>query len=314
MKKDRLLELLLRETDNDLSDAERSELDLWLQQSSANQQKANQIREYWKLSGQLDSDISIDIEKDFAIVRNKINREKGRTLGRIWMVAATILLLTGIWFIYPYFSSGARVQYSGPVKGITLRDGTSIDLEDHSLFDFKLTKETREGHLTGRGYFAVASDVQRPFTISSHIGQITVVGTSFAVDASSKDQLVVAVDQGNVMLKNSASHELKITAGEEARMTNQVIQKSFLQQPAGYWRLEAQAFEQTPLAMVITQIEQYYHIKIAVDQAAVADCKVNFTLSYPPLDQLISILETLLEIKVEKTGDKDYIIKGSGCS
>ena len=116
------------------------------------------------------------------------------------------------------------------------------------------------------------------------------------------------------MLKNSASQELKITAGEEARMTNQVIQKSFLQQPAGYWRLEAQAFEQTPLAMVITQIEQYYHIKIAVDQAAVADCKVNFTLSYPPLDQLISILETLLEIKVEKTGDKDYIIKGSGCS
>ncbi|MCB0666314.1 MAG: hypothetical protein KDC80_10850, partial [Saprospiraceae bacterium] len=71
--------------------------------------------------------------------------------------------------------------------------------------------------------------------------------------------------------------------------------------------------EQSELAEILREIETRYLVRFTVEESDVLRCKVNLVLNYPDLSDLVSILETLLDIKIIKSGDSQYLITGKGC-
>lgn len=72
-------------------------------------------------------------------------------------------------------------------------------------------------------------------------------------------------------------------------------------------------YQQTELGVIIKEIESKYHVRFTTDNTVVFQCKVTFTLDYPDKTVLFRILETLLDIQIEKLSETEYQITGQGC-
>jgi transmembrane sensor len=59
----------------------------------------------------------------------------------------------------------------------------------------------REVQLTGKGYFEITKNPEKPFLIKTKHSHIEVLGTKFLVDASQPNTEKVIVDEGRVALK-----------------------------------------------------------------------------------------------------------------
>ncbi|MCB0689383.1 MAG: FecR family protein [Saprospiraceae bacterium] len=315
MRKDRLIELLIKEEESVLSGPEKEELTQWIQQSDQNAAEVTQIKKSWKNATQLTADFSIDMEKDYAKVLERIHAKKKQGIVRLILpLAATFLLLVGLWFVYSVYFQNPVKYYSGSTQSLQLPDGSILDLKENSEFAYQASNKNRGGRLTGSGYFDIKSDQERPFIISTKIGNIIVTGTQFSIDEGSTDQVIVRVEEGTVMVTNQQDQTVTLQAGEEGVMTEETVRKHALDQPAGFWRLTPIQYQETPFGEIQTQIENLYHIQLQLSDPDIAACLVDFTLSYPKLDDLFAILETVLNVSIEKTEETKYIVRGSGCS
>lgn len=320
MEEDRYIDLLLKEADAQISEQEGLELANWLEASEANRARAVQIRKAWELSDRAPNEISVDLDEQYKIVREKILKatsSKSKTVQlRSWQIAAGILLLIGFsWISYRILQSPSlKMQaYQGPSDNLQLPDGSILWLDQNTQFQFTASGSTRQGILTGKAYFEIKPDSDRPFEIVTTSGKVTVLGTSFEIDASIINEVVVTVSEGKVRFSNNQQEMIELTPGETGRISGTEIEKNNSSQPAGSWRLPPRIFEQESLSTVLQEIEEKYFVRFDSEQPSTNQCKVSFTLSYPDIDELISILETLLSVQITKQGPAQFYITGSGC-
>jgi ferric-dicitrate binding protein FerR (iron transport regulator) len=320
MEEDRYIDLLLKEADAQINEQERLELANWLDASEANRDRANQIRKAWALSVKAPHEISLDLEEQYQMVREKILKTPSavpKTVQlRSWQIAAGILLLIGAsWISYRILQSPSieMLTYQGPSENLKLPDGSTIWLDENAEFQYTTSTTSRQGILTGKAYFEIKPDSDQPFEIVTTLGKVTVLGTSFEIDASTTNQLVVTVSEGKVRLSNNQQAMIELTRGETGKISGSEIEKNNSSQPAGSWRLPPRIFDQESLSTVLQEIEEKYLVRFDTEQASINQCKVSFTLSYPNIDELISILETLLSVQITKQGPAQFYITGSGC-
>jgi hypothetical protein len=112
------------------------------------------------------------------------------------------------------------------VLNYTLPDGTKVSLNRGSKISYPSTFEgqTREITLQGEAFFDVAHDAQHPFIIHAQGADIKVLGTSFNVNAYSK-QVKVWVKTGKVQVKKSAS-VIQLLPGEQAEVQGDDVVRS----------------------------------------------------------------------------------------
>jgi ferric-dicitrate binding protein FerR (iron transport regulator) len=320
MEEERYIDLLLKEADGQITEAEQRELANWLEASMANRNKADQIRKGWEVTAQAPKVISLDLDEQYKMVREKIRKAspvRSKTIQlKSWQIAAGILLLVGFsWISYQILLSPSDkiMTYQGPFDNLILPDGSMIWLRQNTEFQFTTTGATRQGRLNGRAYFEIKPDADQPFEIITTSGKITVLGTSFEIDASTANEVVVTVSEGIVQLSNDQQQTIELTRGETGKITSSEIEKNNSTQPAGSWRLTPRIFTQENLSAVLRDIEEKYFVRFDTQQPAINDCKVSFTLSYPSIDELITILETLLSVQITRQGPAQFNISGSGC-
>lgn len=84
------------------------------------------------------------------------------------------------------------------IRTVTLADGSSVSLGAKSAIAVEITAGTRSVKLlSGRAFFDVARDVNRPFTVQAGEAAVTVLGTAFDVGLSD-EAVSVAVKRGLV--------------------------------------------------------------------------------------------------------------------
>ncbi|MCB9319594.1 MAG: FecR domain-containing protein [Lewinellaceae bacterium] len=312
---DRYIELVLKEADQGLSPVEQQELDQWLLQSAVNQEKAAKAREAWRTSGNPDSVPHLDLEQEYAAVQKKISSHNRRITLRNWSVAAAIFLLIASGIIGVLLTrsvQGKTLVIEGPVEQYHLEDGSTVWLKQDSKLEVHFTEDVRRTTFSGRGFFEVAPNTSRPFEIITDQGNVTVVGTSFEVRAD-LSKLKVIVSTGRVKLTNNQQDQIELAAGESGQASPSNLEKIPLDQPAGAWMLPPVNYQQTELGVIIKEIESKYHVRFTTDNTVVFQCKVTFTLDYPDKTVLFRILETLLDIQIEKLSETEYQITGQGC-
>ena len=119
-------------------------------------------------------------------------------------IAAAVLLLVGISFIFysVFQSSDIAITESAHIRLVTLPDGTRVWLEGkESYISYPKVFEgnTRAVGFSGKAFFDVRPNADKPFIIRTNLTETEVVGTAFMLEASPQSQKqIIKLIQGKV--------------------------------------------------------------------------------------------------------------------
>ncbi|MEC5143597.1 FecR domain-containing protein [Chitinophaga sp. 212800010-3] len=205
---------------------------------------------------------------------------------------------------------------------LQLEDGSEVTLLPNSILQYQqpFGAAQRQLQLTGKAFFKVAQDQQKPFVVTAGGLTTTVLGTSFWITAyDSTAQVQVQLISGRVVVKKdtaNAGHSFSpvyLSAGQQL-VFNQQNEKAIVSaisvhnnrvgnrqsnQADGPSKL---VFSQTPLIAVIRQLQEKYHVTIAFDSAQIHHIK--FSGAYTTGEDVGDILKTIVlvnDLKLTKT-------------
>ncbi len=209
-------------------------------------------------------------DKDAAFAKLKRRQEnekpvpqaKVRRLGWArYAVAAMLVVAFGI-FVF-------RMQGDDPLQYETnfaqnqeldLPDGSSVDLNHASSFEFVEKGGKRLAKLSGEAFFDVEKG--NTFSVETPNGTVTVLGTSFNVYARD-NHLEVACYSGKVRVESQGRQAQDITKGLVAVLTaNEIHVKRFGVAQGKSWDATVTRLEGVPLKRVIEEMELRFGLEI----------------------------------------------------
>jgi ferric-dicitrate binding protein FerR (iron transport regulator) len=234
-------------------------------------------------------------------------------------VAASLVLLVSTYFLIKKQNGNTQLQTitltaQNKVKNIALLDHSTINLSPGAslVYDQNFGKTNRKVVLKGSAYFTVKHKEEMPFIVD--LGNVFVkdLGTKFYIKLSAdSDSIHLKVDEGIVLLFDSASNAIEIKASERAlyiKSTKQLLNNDALLKKELYLN-----FDKTPLSIVAVQLEEKFGVKIIYTNPKLNNCVISAKFKEEDLDTIIAIItETLgLSYKKENVG---YIINGESCN
>jgi transmembrane sensor len=188
---------------------------------------------------------------------------------------AAISLVVGRWGrVGPVASFAA--DDSGP-RTVTLRDGSVARLAAGSRLEEWDEDGIRSVTLTGRAFFAVTRDPDRPFVVREANVETRVMGTRFEVSEDVAEDIRVVVVEGQVAVSNDDG-QVVVEAGAvalakegeppTARRVDDVF--ALLDWPDGLL-----IFQETPLAEVAAEVERFFHRSVQVREESLRTLRIT---------------------------------------
>ena len=212
MVNDRFIRLLTNELCDQLTDAEREELNALLRENQEYHDQRELLKEYWeKDRGEYETNTAMfkkvleEIKVEHAdatlpVAEPTLPRRISRTAW--YSAAAAVLLIIGAtaYFFHPSSNNNTEPialrwlqKTTHPTKKdqLTLSDGTVVTLNSATTIKYPdhFGDSTREVYLEGEAYFDVSKDPLHPFIIHTDKMNIRVLGTSFNVKSYQSEPL-----------------------------------------------------------------------------------------------------------------------------
>ncbi len=224
---------------------------------------------------------------------------------RLWYgAAAAIALLLTAWFL---LRNGAENYATGTGEQLmakNLSDGSSIRLNDQTVFDFAPSDTTRLAKLTGEAFFEVEKSTV-PFVVETELGNFTVVGTAFNV-YSRGDSMSVRCTEGQVKVTFANAPEaypLLPGDGVSINAAGQISTEIGDEAESLDWLSNRSVFVNRPLQEILDELERQYDIVIR--RPVTMDVRKQYTLEFPH-DELTLALDNVLT-----PANMDYEIAGN---
>lgn len=290
-------------------------------------------------------------QKQPLVVETRIRPLHGRTSWR-WAAAAAVVLAVLVGG-YRFWQNQQLVGRTGPVAQPTasglftrtnstnqpmvfrLSDGTEVRLSPLSRLEFprEFDARKREVFLTGKAFFNVAKNPERPFLVYTGEVVTKVLGTSFWVDASETRRAVeVSVVTGRVSVfqrdarDDYVSDKVKsgviltpnqrVTYAEESRaFVTGLVEKPVLVAAEEQTRPARVSFvfDDAPLGAVVERLETAYGIEIILENERLARCLFTADLTKQPLFAKLDLLCAALNADYEVRGTT-ILLSGKGCA
>ncbi|GHB82328.1 FecR family protein [Persicitalea jodogahamensis] len=279
-----------------------------------------------------------------------------------WRIAATVTLLIGIGaasYLYwgPFTGSRwgestiasadsktspllpnamRRVNNTDMPMTVILTDGSSIVLLPGGVLDYSAEDlpNRREVFLSGRAFFEIVKNRDKPFYVYTGGIATKVLGTSFLIDAPADSEAVnVEVKTGRVAVfphslqPDSDRREVEekavlegLVLGNDEKVSVsrlngkpvQAVTDKTTQLSTEDISKKAFFFDETPVSTVFAELEQAYNIRINYDAKLMADCPLNATLVGEPFLKKLTVICAALDAKFEINADQVFIT-GKGC-
>ena len=196
---------------------------------------------------------------------------------------------------------------------VTLPDGSNVTLYPRSSItyaaDFNI--EDRSTELHGRAFYKIAHNTEKPFFINVDGLRVTVVGTSFDLDARS-DKVILNVTEGKVNLTSDIVPEgVSVTAGNSAVIDKEDGRISVLNadvNAAALWASGKITFEKENLGMVCKGLSDWYGLDIIPSDKLASKGSLSFTVKDEPIDVILSIISKTSGISYRYEGNYTIII------
>ncbi|WP_080904849.1 FecR family protein [Parabacteroides sp. Marseille-P3160] len=330
-------ELIIRYFHEEITKEELAELEVWIMASSDNK---SYFFEFKQLSDASRRPIWSETEKEESWQRMYARMIKlpetstppvRQSSHRSWIfsgmkyVALFILALCLGWgahlFVRSKTSEDIELVYNelqtkkgGRSNTLILSDGTKVILNAATSFRYPshFQKGSRMVWLEGEAYFEVAKDEESPFVVKLEHQDITVLGTSFNVEAYGDDAYtVVTLLSGSVSLDayNEVGEPMsRIFIKPNQRVISDNLSGSVtIQQSdqllAEAWTKGKYKFKDEPLSAIARRLEKYYDVKIKIEDETLK--RMNYTGTFS-LDQEI---QEILQVMDQ---EKRYTIRRNG--
>lgn len=226
-------------------------------------------------------------------------------------IAAVLLFLvtsalTARWVVREFSTNDqefiTRATLPGQKLSITLPDGTKIKLNSDSEIKYpsEFTGTLREINLQGEAFFDVVHNDQAPFKVHTSSITVTVLGTSFNVNAYPENtDVYVALEKGkvkvNVKSENNGSGDIFLNPnqiiGINKASRNYEVQH-FDPPKTTSWKDGYLCFEKAHFNETIVKLERWFGVKFKIESNFQIDPGWTFTGKFRD-KSLPYILQTL---------------------
>jgi transmembrane sensor len=254
---------------------------------------------------------------------------------RRWASAGAAALVlsaigVGLWQYRPSAPAPAAwtsyATHAGEHRQLTLPDGSRVTLNANSVLRLATTWQpgcAREVWLTGEGFFQVqhtaparltavaAAPASVKFTVHAGALDVAVLGTQFDV-LNRAGRTNVVLQSGQVQLRHQLAgrtEELLLHPGEMAEFMPAAPTAPLAKRPVNAplyaaWTSGHLDFNDTPMAEVITLLEDAYGLRITLRNPALRQQKLSGSVPNQDLDILLNTLAKSLDTKVHRTGSQ----------
>ena len=181
----------------------------------------------------------------------------------------------------------------GNIK-IVLYDGSLVWLNAGSELRYPNTfvENQRVVYLKGEAYFDVTKDRSHPFIVKTISSEISVLGTSFNVNAR-ENSCVTTLVEGRVRMKHGIKDSVELRAGQQAWVagTEKIRVQEVDTRYYTSWMNNMFAFRETSLREIATVLEDWYECKCRFESAALENIPYTTMVErYPDVDSVLQIL------------------------
>ncbi len=320
-------ELLAKYFSGNVNSEERTTVESWKGESAENELQFIAYKEAWSNAH---SD-RFDVSKAFSTIEDKLGiaqqpQAKSRTLSFTFMKYAAGLVLISVVSFLAYMaierSAKNTIADNGKTRAVEkiskLMDGTTVVLSQGAVLEEKTdfsTSQTREVTLTGKGYFDVARDEQKPFIIHTQNAKIEVLGTSFVVD-NSVDETEITVESGLVSISRvDKPGSVKLKPGEVGLIRDRsagIIKHRNDNKNYLAWKTGVLYFNRTSLGDATELLKELYGIEVTFENPKLERCKLTATFKNRKGEEIMEIIEKTFNLQVDQSGN-NYKLSGKGC-
>lgn len=337
-----MIDLLGKYFSNNASLEEKAQIEAWRNESDEN---AAEFFEHSALWNEVLGEVKVDEALALSNVMSKIDAsesngkvvplrtEGGSRWNHLLKYAAALVIGLGVAFYFLGQSGMDSTTDSFAIvstgmdqkEEVTLPDGSKVYLSGSSKLTYSKEFEgrTREVMLTGKAFFEITRNEQKPFIVRTEESEVTVLGTSFLVNTATADlSTEVVVETGKVAVsKNTKKYKesttrVELVPGEMVTVSNasEMITKS-TNSNKNYlsWKTSLIDFERTSLRDVFNTIEEVYKVKLNVSNEAIYDCELSAKFDHRPISSVLEIISQTFGLEVEKVSRKEFNLSGSGC-
>ena len=247
----------------------------------------------------------MDNGANFEAISNKIKPvhqlHKPNIFSVVWKVAAIFAVLLAGYYYTTTLDTSVKTDIA-QTETFSLPDTSEVMLNAGSKITYnkKNWANSRELSLDGEAYFKVTKG--NKFSVKTVEGTVSVLGTQFNVFA--RDELFAVTCYEGLVSVAFNDTLLKVPAGNKIQIENgKLVINETAENHSPVWLAHESNFENTPLTIVLKEVERQYPIKVTLENV---DSEKRFTGSFTHenLDlALKAICEPLqLHYKIDKNG------------
>jgi transmembrane sensor len=231
---------------------------------------------YKKSKEDAEDQITVPQDRIWSAIENEIsaNKKSAKILslhsfrGRFLRIAAAILLaaLLSLFYFTRTQTPNLIAEAGNSITEVSLTDGSNITLRPHStLWKLSETDSRQEYRLKGEGYFTIANNPDREFSVAASDGRVTVLGTRFVL-SDWGSQTRVFLEEGSVQFEVIETGEkADLKPGEKAVIGSD--KKLSLPEPANQdiftsWMNNRLQFSDRPARLIFDELEFHFQIRI----------------------------------------------------
>jgi len=324
--------LLAKSLAGETNEMEIKAITEWLSKSPENRALYKQIKSDWKRMDTMNKQFNVD--NAWNKLHNRIVTNEGPAITNDSVrrihpyqflltpvrIAASIMLLAILGTSVVFFANRiqkvnvtANINERG--KSIILPDGSSVYLNANSSISYSkhFIKRSREVKLEGEAFFEVSPNKSKPFRIFANNACITVLGTSFNVNASGNDnQVSVYVSTGIVELSeaDAINNGMLLKPGDMGLLNYRKITAMKAEnENCIAWKTGSLSFRDTKLLEVTSLLNDIYHVKIVLREAGLDTTRINGDYRNDPLDDILKVICKQTHLTVEKSDDMIYLLR-----
>lgn len=179
-----------------------------------------------------------------------------------------------------------------------LSDGSTVWLHGGSTLtcDARFAAGERRVKLRGEGFFEVAKDSERPFTVEVEGLEISVHGTKFNVRTAADRYVSVSLVEGSVSLDTGRGSRRLLRPGEIAcydpDTRKMVIGRGNVAMES-CWAAGKLAFERQSLGEICRYMARWYDTEIHITPALAHNYAYTFTITNEPLEEILRIMSRI---------------------
>ncbi len=326
--------LVHKQITGEISAEESAMLNQWLVEDPQHSVMAEHIRGIWILSHTKGCGWEPDVEGGLVKLKQRISEDqKSNNTTRRPVIFSLLKYAAAAMIVFSlgYFASGlgssdlewqVAETATDEIKTFALEDNSQVTINGGTYFSFPKTfgSENRVVKMDGEGFFEIARDEARPFSIEMDHGTVRVLGTSFNIaNDPAANTTTISVASGKVaFIPKGSKQEFTLEVNDKLiynANTQQYRQVKDLSPNDWSWKTKELVFQNTKLEEVIPAIEKHFDIRLDLANTKLADCR-NLTATFTDASKMdvLNALTLTVGVDIKKAKEADsFVLFGGNC-